>query len=161
MKRSKSKNKKKLIQKLGLIIIILALTTIFFIPVLNNTKLGLDLAGGFEVLYEVKSIDGGKVTRGMLTSTYKTISKRIDSLGVMEPNIIVEGNNRIRVQLAGITDSEEARKMLSQVANLTFRDTDDNLLMTSDVLKSGGAKIGQDEYGRPAVALSIKDKDTF
>ena len=97
----------------------------------------------------------------MLTSTYKTISKRIDSLGVMEPNIIVEGNNRIRVQLAGITDSEEARKMLSQVANLTFRDTDDNLLMTSDVLKSGGAKIGQDEYGRPAVALSIKDKDTF
>jgi SecD/SecF fusion protein len=155
------RSKKKLIQKIGLIIVIIAITTILFIPILKNTKLGLDLAGGFEVLYEVKSIDGGKVTKGMVNSTYKTISRRIDSLGVTEPNIIVEGTNRIRVQLAGVTNSNDAKKLLSQAANLTFRDTKDNLLMNSDVLKSGGARIGQDQRGYPAVALSIKDKETF
>ena len=51
--------------------------------------------------------------------------------------------------------------MLKQAANLTFRDTNDNLLMDASVLRSGGAKVSTDSSGRPAVALSIKDKDKF
>lgn len=132
-----------------------------FNPLLNSLNFGLDLQGGFEVLYQVKSVDGKKVTKDMVTSTYKTIGKRIDVLGVSEPNITVEGEDKIRVQLAGVTDPDEARELLSKAANLTFRDTEDNLLMTADVLKSGGAKVGQDGNGSPAVALSVKDKDKF
>lgn len=44
---------------------------------------------------------------------------------------------------------------------MTFRDVNDNLLMTSSVLKNGGAKIGQDEKGGYAVSLSVTDKDEF
>ncbi len=130
-------------------------------PIFKNLKYGLDLQGGFEVLYQIDSIDGSKVTKSMVTNTYKTISKRIDVLGVSEPNISIEGDNKIRIQLAGITDPEEARNLLSTAANLTFRDTSDNLLMNSDVLRSGGAKITQDEKGNPAVSLSIRDKEKF
>ena len=155
------KNKKSLFKSILYIVIILGVIGIFTPTLLKNQKFGLDLQGGFEVLYEVKSIDGEDVTKDMVTSTYKTIAKRIDVLGVSEPSIIVEGDNRIRVQLAGITDPTEAREILSQAASLTFRDTNDNLLMTSDVLKSGGAKVGQDETGRPAVSLSVNDKETF
>ena len=97
----------------------------------------------------------------MVNNTYKTISKRIDSLGVSEPEIVVEGTDRIRVQLAGVTDATSARKTLSSVANLTFRDSKDKLLMNSDVLKAGSAKVGQDQSGNPAVSLTIADKDTF
>lgn len=129
-------------------------------PILKNIKFGLDLQGGFEVLYQVNSITG-ELTNDMVTNTYKTISRRIDVLGVSEPSITVEGSNRIRVQLAGITNPEEARKILGKQASLTFRDTNDHLLMTSEVLKSGGAKVGTDQNGRPAVALSIKDKEQF
>lgn len=132
-----------------------------FVPLFNNLKFGLDLQGGFEVLYKVESIDGSKMTSEKMTATYKTLSKRIDSLGVSEPEIILEGNDRIRVKLAGVANPEEARSQLSTVATLTFRDVDDNLLMTSDVLAAGKAKIGQDDSGRPAVALSVKDKDKF
>ena len=96
-----------------------------------------------------------------LTATYKTLSKRIDSLGVSEPEIIIEGNDKIRVKLAGVKNPEEARSQLSTVATLSFRDIEDNLLMTSDVLKAGGAKIGQAQDGSPAVALTVKDKDKF
>ncbi len=133
-----------------------------FKPILNNLKLGLDLQGGFEVLYEAKSIDGSKMTKEKMQATYKTLSKRIDALGVSEPEIILEGTNRIRVKLAGVTNEEEARKQLATVATLSFRDADDNLLMTSDILnEANAAKVSEDAKGDPAVSLSIKDKDKF
>lgn len=155
----KKKNKKSLFRSFLYIVIILGVIALCTPTLLKNQKFGLDLQGGFEVLYEVKGIDGEQVTKDMVTNTYKTISKRIDVLGVSEPSIIVEGDNRIRVGLAGITDPTEAREILSQAASLTFRDTSDNLLMTSDVIS--GAKLAQDETGRPAVSLSVKDKDKF
>ena len=108
-------------------------------PVFKNLKYGLDLQGGFEILYQVTPLDGSKMTKEKLTSTYHSMSRRIDSLGVSEPEIILEGNDKIRVRLAGVTNQEEARETLSTVASLTFRDTNDNLLMTSEVLESGGA----------------------
>ena len=145
-----------------LITIIILIAAVLLIPaIFKNIKYGLDLQGGFEVLYKVESIDGKEVTTDMVTNTYKTIMKRIDVLGVSEPSITVEGEDRIRVQLAGVTNPDEARKTLSQVASLTFRDSSDNLLMTSDVLKQGGAKVGQDSNARPAVSLSVKDKTKF
>ena len=145
-----------------IIILLIGLVVGFSTPkLLKDLKFGLDLQGGFEILYQVQSLDGSEVTKDMVTNTYKTISKRIDALGVSEPEIIVEGNDRIRVQLAGVTDAKSARKTLSSVASLSFRDSSDNLLMSSDVLRAGGAKIGQDNNGRPAVALTIADNETF
>ena len=130
-------------------------------PVFKNLKYGLDLQGGFEILYQVTPLDGSKMTKEKLTSTYHSMSRRIDSLGVSEPEIILEGNDKIRVRLAGVTNQEDARETLSTVASLTFRDTNDNLLMTSEVLESGGARLTTDSNGRSAVALSITDVDTF
>lgn len=151
---------KKLIGSIIISIIIVAASIALLIPTLRNVKLGLDLQGGFEVLYDIESINGEKVTSDMVTATYKTLVKRIDVLGVLEPEISIEGD-KIRVQLAGIDNAKEAREVLSQTASLTFRDTDDNLLMTSDVLKSGGAKVSQDNSGNYVVSLSVKDKDAF
>ena len=132
-----------------------------FIPLFKNLNFGLDLQGGFEVLYKVESIDGSAMNQEKMTATYKTLSKRIDSLGVSEPEIILEGNDKIRVKLAGVKDPDTARKQLSTVATLSFRDTNDNLLMTSDVLSAGGAKVSEDNAGNPAVLLTVKDKDKF
>lgn len=157
----KSKGLKKVI--INSIVLILLIVGLGFacVPLFKDLKFGLDLQGGFEILYKVESIDGSKMTNEKLTATYKTLSKRIDALGVNEPEIIIEGNDKIRVKLAGVKNPEEARTQLSTVATLTFRDTEDNLLMTSDVLKAGAAKIGQDNAGQPAVALTVKDKDKF
>ena len=157
----KNKGKGKVIRTAIYLVIFVAMLCLLCIPLFRDLKFGLDLQGGFEILYKVESIDGSRMTHDKVMATYKTLSKRIDSLGVMEPEIIIEGNNQIRVKLAGVTNPEEARKQLSTVATLSFRDTDDNLLMTSDVLESGGAKVSQDQSGKPAVALSVKDKDEF
>lgn len=153
--------KKKIYKPILLLILILSFTALILPNIFKSLKFGLDLQGGFEVLYQVKSIDGKNVTSDMITSTYKTMLKRIDVLGVSEPEITIEGDDKIRVQLAGVMDQDQARSILSQAATLTFRDSNDNLLMNSDVLKSGGAKVGTDSKGMPAVSLAIADKDKF
>lgn len=159
--KKKNNGKKKVIVTAVCLFVLAVVVSLLFIPLFNNLKFGLDLQGGFEILYKVESIDGSKMNNSKLTATYKTLSKRIDSLGVSEPEIILEGNNKIRVKLAGVTNPEQARTQLSTVATLSFRDTNDNLLMTSEVLKAGGAKVSQDSSGNPAVLLTVKDKDKF
>ena len=151
----------KLISILTTTLIVVVSSVLSFKPLLDNINYGLDLQGGFEVLYQVSPIDKkDKINSDMLYNTYKSLLKRIDILGVSEPEITIEGEDRIRIKLAGVTNKEEAREVLSQTASLTFRDTSNHLLMTSEVL-GGNAKVSSDEYGNPAVSLSIKDKDKF
>ncbi len=153
--------KKQIITRIIVVVALVAAALALLFPTLKSIKLGLDLQGGFEVLYQIESIDGKeKITSDVVNSTYNTLVKRIDVLGVLEPTINIEGD-RIRVQLAGVDNADEARNILSQTASLTFRDTSDHLLMTSDVLRSGAAKVGTDEKGSPVVSLSVKDKDAF
>ncbi|MGE7946623.1 protein translocase subunit SecDF [Lysinibacillus sp. NPDC093688] len=130
--------------------------------VLKDIKLGLDLQGGFEVLYEVKELHKGEeITPGVLTATATALGERVNAIGVSEPSIQVEDNNRIRVQLAGVEDQESARELLSTSANLTFRDVDDNLLLDGNDLKPGGAKGSFDQQNRPIVSLTLKDAKKF
>ena len=156
-----AKEKKSMLLKTGLLVVVAAIVCFLIVPLFKSLNFGLDLQGGFEILYEVTPIDGSKMTKDKLNATYKSMLKRIDTLGVSEPEITLEGNDKIRVKLAGVTNKEEARETLSTVATLTFRDSEDNLLMSSDVLEAGGARLTTDANGRPAVSLAVKDKDTF
>ena len=128
--------------------------------ILNDIKLGLDLQGGFEVLYEVQPVKGEKVTEEMLTSTAQALEKRVNVLGVSEPVIQIEGENRIRVQLAGVTDQNEARRILSTQAKLSFHDATDKEMMTGADLKEGGAKQTFQE-NKPVVEITLKDANKF
>lgn len=150
-------------KKVSVIVIILMILSviIFAKPVIKHINYGLDLKGGFEVLYEVKPLnEKDKLTNEMLVATYKSINNRIDTLGVSEPVIDIEGNN-IRVQLPGVKNEEMARKRLSTPAVLTFRNSKDELMLNSDILNSPGAKLDYNENSLPVVALNIKDKDAF
>ncbi|MBD7944384.1 protein translocase subunit SecDF [Psychrobacillus sp. Sa2BUA9] len=130
--------------------------------ILNDIKLGLDLQGGFEVLYQVEPLkDGPKITEKDVAATANALLNRIDVLGVNEPVIEVEEGNRIRVQLAGVDDEASARKLLSTEANLTFRDADDNLMLDGNDLKEGGANDSFDQNGAPIVSLQLKDANKF
>ena len=151
---------KKLKFTISLIIIFLitGICGYFIMPLINKINFGLDLQGGFEVLYEVSPLkEDEELTEDMLYSTYKSILKRIDILGVSEPEITIEGENHIRVKLAGITNVDDARDTISSTATLSFRDYNDNLLMTSDVL-GGKASVDYNEYGY-VINLKIKDVD--
>ena len=151
--------KKKFIKRLSIFLLMVIVFSFIYIPLFKDMKFGLDLKGGFEVLYQVKRSDGKKLTSNDMNSTYDVLKRNVDSLGVSEPEITLEGNDRIRVKLAGVTDIEGARKVLSNVANISFRDIDDKLLMDSSVIK--GAKLSYDESGKPAISLQVADKKKF
>lgn len=129
--------------------------------ILSDIKLGLDLQGGFEVLYQVIPPEGEKVTEDMLKATERALNKRVNVLGVSEPNIQIEGTDRIRVQLAGVTDQNNARKILSTQAKLSFHDIDDKEVMTGADLKEGGAKQSFDKDNKPVVEITLKDANKF
>lgn len=154
---------KKITKLIILCILTLLITIISFIPTLKNINFGLDLRGGFEILYKVLPLNGnGKVTDEDLNNTYKAIVNRIDTLGVSEPVITFEGDNTLRIQLPGVEDEKEAKEIISTIGLLSFRDTSDNLLMSSDILGKGGASVDTDSQKlRPVVKLDIKDTKTF
>ena len=130
--------------------------------ILKDVKLGLDLQGGFEVLYEVESlVDGKDVTQKVLTDTTLALGNRINKFGVSEPSIQVEGEDRIRVQIAGLDDQSSARELLSSTAELTFRDVNDVVLLDGTDLKEGGAAATFDQQNQPIVTLTLKDANKF
>jgi len=140
------------------------LTSACLIPIVfNNITKGLDLAGGFEILYQISPSDKNqKLTSTDVEDTYRTMLRRIDKLGVSEPELTIEGKDKIRVKLAGVTDPEAARDYITVAGELSFRDSSDKKLMDKTVLSSGtAAKISQDDNGRPAILLNVKDKDLF
>lgn len=126
----------------------------------KNIKLGLDLQGGFEILYEVKPAkEGDVIDREALVSTVNALNNRVNVLGVNEPNIQIEGKDRIRVQLAGVEDQQKVRDILSTQAKLTFRDVNDNVLLDGSQLAQNGASQAFDQMGKPAVSLTVKNSD--
>ena len=141
------------------IIALISIVGVFAKGAINNMNLGLDLKGGFEILYEIKPLDGASTDSVDMAAVASAVSKRINVLGVSEPEITVEGS-RIRVQLAGVSDNEAARDVISSTATLSFRDTSDNLLMDASVLTEGGASLSY-QTGSPIVQLKITDTSKF
>ncbi len=145
-----------------IVVAILATVGLTTERVAKSITLGLDLRGGFEVLYEAEPLEEGQeITPNTLASAAEALRKRIDVLGAKEPEITVEGTNRIRVQLAGITDQEKAREILGKPAVLEFRAPDGKVLMRGTDLKEGGARQDYDEYGQPVVSVQFKSADKF
>ena len=155
-----SRKKIKVYLGVTICVIILFISCYLTVPIFKNINYGLDLQGGFEVLYQIEALEGNELTSDMVYNTYKAILKRVDILGVNEPEISILDDDKIRIALAGIDNKEEAREVISSTAVLSFRDYNDNLLMTSNVL-GGTSKVVTDKYGRPAVSLPIKDVETF
>lgn len=152
-------NKKRLVVFLVSVIAIIGIVGVSAKPAIDNMNLGLDLKGGFEILYEVSPLEGSETKKVDMAAVASSVSKRVNVLGVSEPDITVEGD-RIRVQLAGVQDNEQARNVISSSAVLSFRDTSDNLLMDATVLKDGGASLAFNE-GKPIVNLKIADTAKF
>ncbi|MFD1887596.1 protein translocase subunit SecD [Paenibacillus wenxiniae] len=91
-------------------------------PLFKDIRLGLDLKGGFEILYQATpTTQGEAVTRESLIQTAKSLEQRANALGTSEPEITTEGSDRIRLRIAGVTDEATVRQTMKEPAELTFR----------------------------------------
>ena len=154
---------KKILKPIVITFLILVGCILLIKPTLKGIHYGIDLQGGFEILYNIEPLKkGDTVTEDDLDKTYKAIVNRIDTLGVSEPVISFEGNDLIRIQLPGLKNEEEARQRIGTTAVLSMRDTEDNLLLSSDVFGRGGATLEQNSKTfQYQVKLDIKDTEKF
>ena len=154
---------KKIIKPISILVVIVVGCLLLIKPTLKSIHYGIDLQGGFEILYNIEPLNkNDELTQDDLDKTYKAIVDRIDSLGVSEPVISFEGDNLIRIQLPGVSSEEEARQRISTTAVLSFRDVNDNLLMTSEILGHNGASLSQNSKTfQYQVKLDIKDTAKF
>jgi preprotein translocase subunit SecD len=114
------------------LIIFTVITIIFILAVLivlpvergiigaKELRLGLDLVGGSNLVYQVQFPEGVDEERA-LARALETIRTRIDKYGVTEPVIQSQEGKRIQVQLPGFTDIEEAKQLVEQTGFLEFR----------------------------------------
>jgi preprotein translocase subunit SecD len=91
----------------------------------DGAKLGLDLQGGTQLtlqadLSQVPADQQSQAMQGVLN----VISRRVNAYGVAEPEIQQLGADRIIVQLPGLKDTEEAKKLIGQTAKLEFKEQD-------------------------------------
>ena len=81
--------------------------------------LGLDLQGGVQLIYE--AVEEG-VTASQMAGVQEKIERRTNSFGVTEPSIQLLGENRILIQLPGVEDVEEAKRLIGSTGKLEFKE---------------------------------------
>ncbi len=116
-------------------------------------KLGLDLQGGIHLVMEVddKAIGDADI-KDVMSRAETIIRNRIDKFGVAEPIIQIEGDDRIVVQLAGLSDESRAKRLVGQTALLEFR-----LVREGDEFRNLLAKIDENLKGEVTALTSDED----
>jgi SecD/SecF fusion protein len=95
----------------------------------TKTRLGLDLKGGVELVYQgLPTKQQPVVTQDALQRAVDIMRQRVDQLGVSEPEIQRSGTNQITVGLPAVTDFARAEKQVGTTAQLSFYDWEANVL---------------------------------
>src|SRR3954471_24394726 len=98
-------------------------------PLSKQTRLGLDLKGGVELIYEGRPTPKvPKVTPQAISDAIETIRKRTAPLGVSEPEIQRAGANQISIGLPAVKNAARAEQQVGTTAQLQFYDWEPNLL---------------------------------
>src|SRR3954453_9287227 len=95
----------------------------------KQTKLGLDLQGGLELVYQGQATGTSTEVSGEdIENSISIIEQRINKLGVSEPEVARLGTDEVTVSLPGITDANRAAEQVGSTAQLYYYDWEPNLI---------------------------------
>lgn len=125
---------------------------------MKNIKLGLDLAGGVSITYQVK--DDNPTEKEMSDTIYK-LQKRVEQYST-EASVYQEGDDRINIEIPGVTDANAILDELGKPGSLEFRTEDGETVITGSDVKTATAKAGEDDMGNKeySVELSLNKEGT-
>lgn len=123
----------------------------------DQIRLGLDLSGGASITYQVT--DGEQPSAEEMTDTVNKLQQRIYSYS-SEAQVIVEGTDRINIQIPGIMDADEILKSLGKPGTLEFLTEDGEAILKGAEVTGAEAGMGTDENGTPtySVMLTLTDE---
>ena len=150
----------------------------------SQPTLGID-AGDGRVVVTIPDTELRKIGADAIEQNITTLRNRVNELGVAEPIIQRQGEDRVVVQLPGVQDTAEAKRLIGATATLEFRgvvdgdaadaqrtgnvppeaklyhvrDSNQPVLLSKRVLASGdqmvNAQVGTDQNGLPAVDVTL------
>jgi len=85
-----------------------------------ETKLGLDLQGGVRVEYQALPNNGVEPDAGAMNTIRDIIERRVNSIGVAEPQVVTQGSDRVVVELPGVSDEKAITDLVGQTGVLQF-----------------------------------------
>jgi SecD/SecF fusion protein len=123
------------------LLVVSALVIVPGSPLSKPTRLGLDLKGGVELVYEGRPTPKvPTVTPQAINDALETIRKRTDALGVSEPEIQRAGANQISIGLPAVKNANRAEQQVGTTAQLQFYDWEPNIF--GDPARGGGTPGG-------------------
>jgi SecD/SecF fusion protein len=129
---------------LGLVLALLAAAALVIVPgspLSKETKLGLDLKGGVELVYQAQPTPQlPEVTPQAVDDALETIRKRTDALGVSEPEIQRAGEDQISIGLPDVQNAQRAIDQVGTTAQLQFYDWEPNVLVRDPDSPFAGSK---------------------
>jgi protein-export membrane protein SecD len=139
-------------------------------PAEQAMNMGLDIKGGVVVVYEAQTDETGDELARTMDQTKQIIGNRVNELGLTEPIITLQGDKRIRIELPGVEDAEQAISVIGQTALLEFdlvsegsvayTGMDTSMFEYEQIFTGTNVKdsfVTQDQYGNPAVAMQFDD----
>ncbi len=96
-------------------------------PIYRAPTLGLDLQGGIEVVLRAIPHQGQTVNSTQMATAQSIMESRVNGVGVASPNIAIQGNNEIVMQLAGVSDPAKAAKVIGTTGQLQIFDFEPSL----------------------------------
>ena len=105
-------------------------------------KYGLDINGGVYVVMEAQTDITGEELEVLMDQTRAVLDNRVNQMGVAESTVTIEGTNRIRVEIPGVENAEEAIAAIGKTAQLYFILADGTVVVDGSMVKD--AQVGTD-----------------
>ncbi len=139
-----------------LLIVLLGYTTIVGVGTkqtgaAKNIKLGLDLAGGVSITYQVKD---DNPTESEMNDTIYKLQKRVEQYST-ESSVYQEGEDRINIEIPGVSDANEVLAELGKPGSLEFQTEEGEVVLTGSDIKTATAQTGQDNMGNNQYTIEL------
>lgn len=124
----------------------------------TGIKRGLDISGGLYVLLEAVETGDADLDQDALERAITVIRMRVDELGVAEPIIAAQGDDRIRIELPAIDNVEAAREIIGRTALLKFVGPDGADILTGANLVKAQAERAPQVNPYPFISLEFDNE---
>lgn len=105
-------------------------------------KYGLDINGGVYVVMEAQTDATGEELEDLMDQTRAVLDNRVNQMGVAESSVTIEGDKRLRVEIPGVNNADEAIEAIGKTAKLTFILADGTVVVDGSNVKD--AQIATD-----------------
>ncbi|MFR4438604.1 MAG: protein translocase subunit SecD [Hungatella sp.] len=138
---------------LGLLLILVCIGIFgwFGYDSIDDIKLGLDLAGGVSITYQAVKEDP---TAEEMSDTIYKLQQRVQTYST-EAEVYQEGNNRINIDIPGVSDANAILEELGKPGSLSFMDEAGNVILTGDQVASAKEGIYNDQSGQKQYVVML------